>query len=224
MMAMELALFDLDNTLLAGDSDHAWAEFLIDEGLLDGAEFRAKNDAFYEQYKAGTLDIQDYLRFALSTIAGRPLAQLREWHAQFMKKKIVPMVHAQSWPLLKQHEQATRMIVTATNAFVTAPIAQYLGVEHLIACEAEVRGGVYTGEPIGIPSFREGKVTRIEQWLAERGKSWASFSRTTFYSDSQNDLPLLEKVTHPVAVDPDPILRAHAEKRGWPIVSLRDAA
>jgi HAD superfamily hydrolase (TIGR01490 family) len=221
---MQLALFDLDNTLLEGDSDHAWAEFLIGEGLLDAQHYRARNDAFYERYKAGTLDIHEYLRFALSTIAGRPAPELKRLHDGYMQKCVIPMIRTKARALLADHVEQTCVIVTATNAFVTRPIASHLGVEHLIACEAEVKGGVYTGEPRGTPSFREGKVTRLHEWLASRGQAVSDFSEVYFYSDSRNDLPLLEAVSHPVAVDPDPILAQTAAARGWPIISLKDAA
>lgn len=221
---MQLALFDLDNTLLEGDSDHAWAEYLIGEGLLDAHEYRARNDAFYEQYKTGTLNIHEYLRFALSTIAGRDPQELARLHKGFLHTRVVPMVRQKAKALLADHAAHTRVIVTATNAFVTRPIADHFGVDHLIACDAELIDGVYTGEPIGTPSFREGKVTRLSEWLAARGQRLADFSAVYFYSDSQNDLPLLEAVSHPVAVDPDATLAAAAQVRGWPIISLKDAA
>jgi HAD superfamily hydrolase (TIGR01490 family) len=221
---MQLALFDLDNTLLEGDSDHAWAEYLISQGLLDAGVYRARNDAFYEQYKAGTLNIHEYLRFALSTIAGRGADELAQLHAGYMHKRVRAMVREKGRALLAEHAGETRVIVTATNAFVTRPIADHLGVEHLIACEAEVRDGAYTGEPVGTPSFREGKVTRLHEWLAARGRQMSDYERVYFYSDSRNDLPLLEAVSHPVAVDPDAALAATAQARGWPIISLKDAA
>jgi HAD superfamily hydrolase (TIGR01490 family) len=220
----KLALFDLDNTLLYGDSDHAWGDFLVDEGAVDRDEFRAKNDAFYLAYKTGTLDIHDYLRFALSPIAGKRDEDLKPLVDRFMKAKVVPMIHDAAWPLLDRHQHDLCAIVTATNAFVTAPIAAHLGVAHLIACDVEKIDGRYTGQSVGVPSFREGKILRVEQWLAQDGRALRDFDETYFYSDSLNDLPLLNLVTHPVAVDPDPTLLAHAEARGWPIISLRKPA
>ncbi len=221
---MNLALFDLDNTLLHGDSDHAWGEFLVEEGLVDREQFRLNNDRFYAQYRAGTLDIHEYLRFALSAIAGRTDDFLAPLHRRFMQRKIEPMIGADSLELVQRHRQDLSVIVTATNAFVTRPIADRFAVPHLIACEVEKIGDRYSGAAIGIPSFREGKVERVRQWLAAMGKSLGDFEKSFFYSDSLNDLPLLEAVSHPVAVNPDATLRAHAAARGWPIMSLQQAA
>ena len=221
---MNLALFDLDNTLLLGDSDHAWGEFLVEEGLVDRDEFRRNNDRFYAQYRAGTLDINEYLQFALAAIAGKSDDILRPLHLRFMQKKIEPMIGTTSLALLQKHQHDLCAIVTATNAFVTRPIATRYGISQLIACDVEQIDGRYTGMSIGVPSFREGKVTRVQQWLAGMNKSLADFDKSFFYSDSLNDLPLLELVTHPVAVNPDATLRAHAEARGWPIISLQQAA
>ena len=223
-MPMNLALFDLDNTLLHGDSDHAWGEFLVDEGMVDRDEFRRNNDRFYAQYRAGTLDINEYLAFALAVLAGNSDDTLMPLHQRFMAKKIEPMIVAASLALVRKHEHDLCAIVTATNAFVTAPIAARYGVQHLIACDVERIDGRYTGRSIGVPSFREGKVTRVQQWLAGMHKTLADFDKSFFYSDSRNDLPLLEAVTHPIAVNPDPTLRAHAEARGWPIIFLHAAA
>lgn len=223
-MSMNLALFDLDNTLLLGDSDHAWGEFLVEEGLVDRDEFRRNNDRFYAQYRAGTLDINEYLRFALAVIAGKDADTLAPLHQRFMREKIEPMISASSLALLQKHQRDLCAIVTATNAFVTRPIATRYGISQLIACDVEQIDGCYTGMSIGVPSFREGKVTRVQQWLAGMNKSLADFDKSFFYSDSLNDLPLLEVVTHPVAVNPDATLRAHAEARGWPIISLQQAA
>jgi HAD superfamily hydrolase (TIGR01490 family) len=219
---MNLALFDLDNTLIHGDSDHAWGDFLVDEGIVDRAEFRAKNDEFFAHYKAGTLDIHEYLAFALSPIAGKSDAELQPLVDAFMKTKIEPMIHHDTWDLLNQHRDDLCAIVTATNAFVTKPIAAHLGVRHLIACDVEKVDDRYTGRAIGVPSFREGKISRVEQWLAAAGKKMHDFNETFFYSDSLNDLPLLKIVSRPIAVDPDPTLRAHASAEGWPIISLRN--
>lgn len=223
---MNLALFDLDNTLLHGDSDHAWGEFLVAEGIVDAAEFRRKNDEYYAHYQAGSLDIQNYLRFALAPIKGKTDHELSAWRQRFMQTRIETMIHAATWPLLRQHQANgdLSVIITATNAFVTEPIAQRLGIENLIACHAEKIEGRYTGRSVDVPSFKEGKVVRINSWLAERGKTLVDFDKSYFYSDSLNDLPLLKMVTNPVAVDPDETLRAHALAHDWPIISLRAEA
>ncbi len=218
---MRLALFDLDNTLLAGDSDFEWAQFLIGKGVLDREVYEARNQAFYEQYKAGSLDIHEFLDFQLKPLSRHPRAQLDAWHAEFMARKVIPMVAPGTPALLKRHETDLRVIVTATNSFVTGPIARHFGIGHLIATEPEALAGEFTGRVVGEPAFREGKVRRLEAWLAERGETWASVEDSWFYSDSLNDLPLLAHVHHPVAVDPDPTLRAHAEAHGWPVISLR---
>jgi len=220
---MRLALFDLDNTLLAGDSDFEWAQFLIEKGVLDREVYEARNQAFYDQYKAGTLDILEFLDFQLKPLSRHPRAQLDAWHDEFMRRKIIPMVAAGTPALLARHADDVRVIVTATNSFVTGPIARHLGIAHLIATEPEHVGGEFTGGVAGTPSFKEGKVTRLEEWLGERGESWDSVEDSWFYSDSLNDLPLLARVRNPVAVDPDQTLRAHAERHGWPVISLRQA-
>jgi HAD superfamily hydrolase (TIGR01490 family) len=217
---MNLALFDLDNTLLSGDSDFEWAQFLIEKGVLDREVYEARNDAFYSQYKDGTLDIHEFLDFQLKPLARHPRKVLDAWHAEFMRVKILPIVRPRGRRLIESHRADLCAIVTATNSFVTAPIAREFGVEHLIATEPAHAGGEFTGEVAGTPCFREGKVTQLENWLAGRGQALASFAQSTFYSDSLNDLPLLSRVTHPVAVDPDDTLRAHAEKHGWQILSL----
>lgn len=218
---MRLALFDLDNTLLAGDSDFEWAQFLIEKGVLDREVYEARNQAFYDQYKAGTLDIHEFLDFQLKPLARHPRAQLDAWHDEYMRNRIIPMVAAGTPRLLDKHAGDVRVIITATNSFVTAPIARHLGVDHLIATEPEQVDGAFTGRVSGLPSFKDGKVIRLEQWLAAQGESWASVTESWFYSDSLNDLPLLSRVRHPVAVDPDDTLRAHAEAHGWPVISLR---
>jgi HAD superfamily hydrolase (TIGR01490 family) len=218
---MNLALFDLDNTLLAGDSDYAWSQFLIREGVLDRAAFEARNDAYYDQYKAGTLDIFEYLAFQSTPLVGKSLQELNSWHRHYMEQMVLPMVLPKARALLASHRDDLCAIVTATNDFITAPIAQELGIEHLIASELERSPSGYTGRGTGIPAFREGKITRVTQWLAGMGRDLSSFGRSTFYSDSHNDIPLLETVTHPVAVDPDPTLLAHAKVRGWSVLSLR---
>jgi HAD superfamily hydrolase (TIGR01490 family) len=217
---MKLALFDLDNTLLDGDSDYAWAQFLIEEGVLHAGEYHARNEWFYERYKDGTLDIREFLDFQLAPIARRPRAQLDAWHNEFMRRKVRPMILPKAPQLIARHADALTAIVTATNRFITQPIADELGVPTLIATDIEEVDGVFTGKPRGTPTFREGKVERVNEWLAGRGRRLEDFE-SWFYSDSLNDLPLLERVTHPVAVDPDATLRAHATEHAWPIISLR---
>lgn len=220
---MNLALFDLDNTLLTGDSDFEWAQFLIGQGVVDRELYEAKNLEFYEQYKAGTLDIHEFLDFQLKPLSRHARRVLDEWHAEFMRSKVRGMMGLHAQELVERHRAADDVcvIITATNSFVTAPIARAFGVEHLIATEPEQKNGEFTGRVAGVPSFREGKITRLEGWMGGRGWGWGSFSDTTFYSDSLNDLPLMSLVKNPVAVDPDAILRAHAEQHGWSIISLR---
>ena len=218
---MNLALFDLDYTLLTGDSDHAWGEFLVEEGVVDGVEYAQKNDFFWTQYKSGTLDIREYLAFTLASIAGKSATELQPLHQRYMTKKIEPMVGPKALALLAAHAGDLCAIVTATNAFITAPIAARFGVAHLIACDVEMVNGRYTGRPTGEPSFREGKVRRVNAWVNAMGKNLHDFERSYFYSDSHNDLALMEAVSHPVAVNPDDSLNAHAVARGWPIVSTR---
>ncbi|WP_282339289.1 MULTISPECIES: HAD family phosphatase [Pseudomonas] len=217
---MRLALFDLDNTLLGGDSDHAWGDWLCARGILDGVAYKARNDAFYQDYLAGKLDIQAYLNFSLEILGRSEMRQLADWHLEFMKECIEPIILPRGEALLAEHRAAgdKLLIITATNRFVTQPIAARLGVETLLATECEMADGRYTGRTTDVPCFKEGKVTRLNRWLAENG---LDLSDSAFYSDSMNDLPLLEQVTRPVAVDPDPTLRAEAERRGWPVITLR---
>jgi len=217
---MKLALFDLDNTLLSGDSDFEWAQFLIEQGVLDREVYEARNQEFYDQYKAGTLDIREFLDFQLKPLSRHPRAVLDQWHRDYMKKKIHPMMRDSARELVDKHEGDVRVVITATNSFVTAPIACLFGIENLIATEPEQRGAEFTGGVTGTPCFREGKVSRLNEWLAARGETLRSYERSWFYSDSHNDLALLSTVTHPVAVDPDDALRAHALKSGWPVISL----
>lgn len=217
---MTLAIFDLDNTLIAGDSDHAWGEFLVERGLVDGDEHRRRNDEFYQQYQQGGLDIETYLRFALAPIAGKSPAELSALHQDFMASYIVPMRLPQAQALIDKHRQQGHrlMIITATNRFVTEPIARAMGIKVMLASEPELRDGRYTGDSTDIPCFQAGKVVRLQRWLRENGET---LTGSYFYSDSHNDLPLLKHVDNPVAVDPDDTLRAAAEEAGWPIVSLR---
>ena len=220
---MRLALFDLDNTLLSGDSDYEWGQFLIARGVVEREAYEAQNQAFYAQYVSGTLDIHEFLGFALRPLAEHAPEDLARWHAEFMRQRVRPMVGAKARALVRRHLAAGDLcaVVTATNSFVTAPIAREFGIDHLIATEPESVAGRFTGRVAGTPCFREGKVQRVEAWLAQRGQSWARIERSTFYSDSHNDLPLLERVTDPVAVDPDETLEAEARRRGWPVISLR---
>ena len=219
-----LALFDLDHTLLPIDSDYSWGVFTQDIGWTDPAHFKRRNDEFYEHYKAGTLDIHDYVRFATDALRERGPEAAAAAHERFMREVIGPELLPQALDLLRRHQRRGDevVIVTATNEFVTRPIAQAFGVDELIAVELERGGdGWITGEIRGVPSARAGKVTRVEQWLADRGRTWDDVE-ATFYSDSINDLPLLEKVDHPVATNPDDRLRALAQQRGWRILDLFD--
>jgi HAD superfamily hydrolase (TIGR01490 family) len=218
-----LGLFDLDNTLLSGDSDYEWGQFLVDRGVLARGEYEAQNAAFFEQYKAGTLDIHEYLGFALRPLATHAPQDLARWHAEFMQSRILPMITPLARALVRRHLEAGELcaIVTATNSFVTAPIAREFGVPHLIATEPEAQAGRFTGRVAGTPCFREGKIRRIDEWLGGMGRRLEDFADSHFYSDSHNDLPLLERVRRPVAVDPDPQLAAEAARRGWPVISLR---
>jgi HAD superfamily hydrolase (TIGR01490 family) len=215
-----LAIFDLDNTLLNGDSDHAWGEFLCRKGVVDAEEYRKANDYFYEQYKSGSMNIYEFLEFALRPLAANSKKTLAEWHAEFMRDVIQPMMLPKAAALLQKHRDAGEhlMIITATNRFVTGPIAEQLGVDTIIATDPEMVNGNYTGKVAGTPCFQAGKVERLNTWLAENG---ATLEGSSFYSDSINDLPLLEKVDYPVAVNPDEKLTAEANRRGWPILDLR---
>lgn len=217
---MTLAIFDLDNTLLGGDSDYLWGNYLVEKGLVDGAHYERENQRFYDEYRSGRLDIYEFLDFSLRPLAETPAALLLALREQFMREKIEPIILPAARKLLDHHRQRGHLllIITATNQFVTAPIAAVLGVEHLLATDPEMIDGRYTGRVAGIPTFREGKVQRLTEWLQQYGHHLAD---AWFYSDSHNDLPLLELVTNPVAVDPDETLRVHAEAKGWPVISLR---
>ncbi|MCA0325151.1 MAG: HAD family phosphatase [Proteobacteria bacterium] len=219
---LKLTLFDLDHTLIPIDSDHAWGEFTTRIGWTDADEFKRRNDAFYAQYQAGTLDIHEYIRFTTEPVRQRGPGAAAEAQARFMREVVGPAITPQARALVEQHRQAGAqiVIVTATNEFVTRPIAHSFGVDELIAVElARGPGGWYTGEIAGTPSFREGKVARVGEWLGRRGLGWADVE-VSFYSDSPNDLPLLEKAHHPVATNPSDELRAIAQQRGWRILDL----
>ena len=217
---MALAIFDLDHTLLAGDSDYAWGQFLIARGAVVREAYERENERYYAQYLAGELDIDEFLAFALRPLAQHDRTTLDAWHAEFMRTHIAPMMRPQAFDWIAQHRARgdTLLIITATNRFITAPIAAAFGIEHLLATDPEERDGRFTGGVAGVPCFREGKIARLHAWLAQRTETLAG---SWFYSDSHNDLPLLCAVTNPVAVSPDPILAAHAERHGWPILLAR---
>ncbi|GIZ53225.1 HAD family hydrolase [Noviherbaspirillum aridicola] len=220
---MNLALFDLDHTLIPLDSDYEWGQFLVRIGAVDPEDFARRNAAFYAQYEAGTLDPVEYLEFALGTLARFPRSQLDAWHGRFMDEVIRPALRQSALDLLRRHQDEGDLIaiITATNRFVTEPIARALGVDNLIAAEPELDAqGEITGKLRGIPTSGPGKVIHANDWLATRGKTLRDFGRSYFYSDSQNDIPLLSAVTHPVATNPNALLRAHALAQGWPILNL----
>lgn len=219
---MALAIFDLDHTLLAGDSDHAWGQFLVDTKIVEPEHHQKQNDYFYEQYKKGCLDIQEYLAFALKPLTQQPLATMLALREEFIEQRIKPLITDKARALIEKHRDAgdELLIITATNAFVTRPIADVLGFSELIAPEPEIVNGQYTGSIIGIPSYQQGKVTRLEMWLQDKQ---IDLKGAFFYSDSHNDLPLLNIVDNPIAVDADEILTDTATRNGWPIISLRDA-
>jgi len=220
---VSLAIFDLDHTLIGGDSDHAWGEFLCRKGVVDEHEYRAANDRFYEEYLRGEMDIHEFLNFALNPLALHTPEQLNSWHAEFMAECIEPIILPKAEALLQQHRERGDflLIITATNRFVTAPIAARLGVDDMLATDPEQIDGRFTGKVAGIPCFREGKVTRLHTWLEQTGHS---LKDSWFYSDSNNDLPLLEAVDNPVATNPDERLRATASERGWQILDLLPAS
>ena len=217
---MKLAIFDLDNTLIGGDSDYLWGQFLSEQGHVDGDVRRQQNQRYYDDYKSGKLDIHDFLEFQLQPLVGIDPSILDQRRARYIEEKIRPILLDKAFRLVSDHREQGHilLIITATNRFITEPIAGLFDIEHLIASEPEIVNGLYTGKSTGTPSYARGKVTRLEQWLEENGympeEQW-------FYSDSHNDLPLLRKVDNPVAVDPDDKLRIVAEREGWPIISLR---
>ena len=222
---MNLALFDLDNTLIAGDSDFEWAQFLIAKGVVDREVQEARNLAFYDQYKEGTLDIGEFLAFQLAPLARHPRAELDAWHREYMARHIAPLIGDKARQLVRGHLANGDLcaVVTATNSFVTRPIVSEFGIAHLIGTVAavDVENGAFSGNPRGTPSFRDGKIERVDNWLESLGLWWGSFTESFFYSDSHNDLPLMGRVKTPVAVDPDPTLHRHSLKMGWKIITLR---
>ena len=217
---MALALFDLDNTLLAGDSDYLWGVFLVEEGLVDANLYEEANERFYKQYAEGELDIHEFLNFSLNPLSQIATETLNNLHQEFMEKHIRPLMTSVGQDMINQHKEAgdTTIIITATNSFVTAPIAKAFGVDHLIATEPEMIDGEYTGKVAGTPSFKEGKISRLNDWMITNN---TSLMGSTFYSDSHNDLPLLEIVDKPIAVDPDDTLRDVAEEKNWEVMSFR---
>jgi HAD superfamily hydrolase (TIGR01490 family) len=224
-LADNLCLFDLDDTLLPIDSDHAWGEFVTRLGWVDAQEFAHRNDSFYAQYKAGVLNIAEYIDFATEPLRLRTPSQLGDAHRQFMTEVIVPRMRPAALELVRAHQSRGDLValVTATNDFITAPIAQAFGIADLLAVRLERDpGGTITGRIDGTPSYRQGKVTRVQEWLGERGADWSSFKRISVYSDSVNDLPLLERATDPVATNPSPALQAIAQARGWRTLKLFD--
>jgi HAD superfamily hydrolase (TIGR01490 family) len=219
LFALSLAIFDLDHTLITGDSDYEWGQFLIERHIVDGEDYERKNDRYYEQYREGTLDIFEFLAFALKPLADHDRRTLDAWHKEFMQERILPMIPEASRQLVDKHRQQgdTLLIITATNSFVTRPIAELFGVHHLLATEPEIVDGEYTGKVSGTPCFQHGKVERLHQWLLEHNET---LEGSWFYSDSHNDLPLLREVEHAVAVNPDEKLLAEATRKRWPIIKL----
>jgi len=219
---MPLALFDLDNTLLAGDSDYAWGEFLVQQKKVDPNHYARMNEQFYEDYQQGKLDILEYLRFALAPLATLEPQELLDLHQQFMDEVVSNMWLPAAEALVEQHRAAgdQLMVISATNRFIVEPICQRFGISEIIATELEQQDGRYTGEVAGVPSYQQGKVTRLQQWLEEKGET---LEGSHFYSDSINDLPLLKVVDHAVAVNPDALLLVEAKQRAWPVLDLRSA-
>lgn len=217
---MPLAIFDLDNTLLTNDSDYLWGQFLVDQQIVDPKQYEEKNRQFFEDYEHGTLDYDQYLRFALEPLTLFPTDQLNAWRQQFVEQRIKPIVAPGAPALIQQHRDLgdTLMIISATNLFITQPIADLLGIPFILATEPEVKDGQYTGNYLGIPTFQQGKVSALQEWLKTHQQSLIG---STFYSDSHNDLPLLEQVDHPVAVNPDETLERVAVERRWPVLDLR---
>ena len=219
---MGLALFDLDNTLIAGDSDYLWGCFLVEQGIVDGKLYESENQRFYDLYKIGKLDIHEFHKFQLKILTQHSMETLEQWRSRYIEEKITPVLLTKAEALIEQHrqQQDTLVVITATNRFITGPIAELYNIQHLLATEPEIINGRYSGAITGVPCFQDGKVEQLESWLETRQ---LTLDDSWFYSDSHNDLPLLNRVSHPVAVDPDEILKQHAEEHGWPVISLRDS-
>ncbi len=219
---MGLALFDLDNTLIAGDSDYLWGCFLVEQGIVDGKLYESENQRFYDLYKIGELDIHEFLDFQLKPLAQHSMKTLEQWRSQYIEEKITPILLTKAQALIEQHrqQQDTLVVITATNRFITSPIAELYNIQHLLATEPEIINERYSGGVTGIPCFQDGKVEHLESWLEANRQT---LDDSWFYSDSHNDLPLLNRVSHPVAVDPDEILKQHADEHGWPVISLRNS-
>jgi len=217
-----LALFDLDNTLIAGDSDYLWGCFLVEQGIVDGKLYESENQRFYDLYKIGKLDIHEFHRFQLKILTQHSMETLEQWRSRYIEEKITPVLLTKAEALIEQHrqQQDTLVVITATNRFITGPIAELYNIQHLLATEPEIINGRYSGAITGVPCFQDGKVEQLERWLETRQ---LTLDDSWFYSDSHNDLPLLNRVSHPVAVDPDEILKQHASEHGWPVISLRDS-
>jgi HAD superfamily hydrolase (TIGR01490 family) len=217
---MKLAIFDLDNTLIGGDSDCLWGDFLSEQGYIDSDAYKKGHERFYEQYTAGTMNIYEFLEFQLKVLADNDRTQLEEWRKCFVEEKIKPIMLPKAIELINEHRDKNHelLIITATNRFITEPIANAFNIDNLIACEPEMVDGQYTGKVSGTPSFNEGKVTRLQEWLEKRGQE---VEESWFYSDSHNDIPLLKEVDHAIAVDADEKLLEEAKKQNWPIISLR---
>jgi len=215
-----LALFDLDNTLIAGDSDYLWGCFLVEQGIVDGKLYESENRRFYDLYKIGQLDIHEFLDFQLKPLAQHSMETLEQWRSQYIEEKITPILLTRAEALIEQHrqQQDTLVVITATNRFITSPIAELYNIQHLLATEPEIINERYSGGISGVPCFQDGKVEQLEGWLEA---NCLTLDDSWFYSDSHNDLPLLNRVSHPVAVDPDEILKQHADEHGWPVISLR---
>lgn len=217
---MTLAIFDLDNTLISGDSDYLWGKFLIAQGVVDADYFETQNERFYADYQKGTLDIMAYQRFSLAPIAHRPMSELERWHQQFMQDFIKPLYLEKAQALVDKHrtQGSTLLVITATNSFVTRPIAKLYGIDNLLGTDPAMKDGQFTGDVDGIPTFQNGKVERLKIWLKDTGHT---LEGSYFYSDSHNDIPLLEKVAHPFVVDADDQLLAYAKQKNWQSISLR---
>ena len=217
---MSLVIFDLDNTLIGGDSDYLWGQFLVEKGVVDKHEYEEKNAEFYRDYRRGTLDIAKFLKFALNPLKMNDIESLYVWREQFIDEKIKPIILPAACELVDRHSQPSNvlLVLTATNRFVTEPIVALFGIDNMLATVPERKNGRFTGDVEGTPCFKDGKVTKLETWLSENN---VSFEDSWFYSDSHNDLPLLSLVDHPVAVDPDDTLKKHATDAGWSIISLR---